>query len=118
MSPMTHTGGCHCGNVRYEVEMEIGEVIECNCSHCQIKGMLLSFVPAGQFSLLSGEDALSEYRFNKHVIEHPFCSICGVEPFGRGTSPDGVATVAINVRTIDNVDISALTRVPFDGRNA
>ena len=30
----THTGGCQCGKVRYEVQMDIGEVIACNCSRC------------------------------------------------------------------------------------
>ena len=30
----THTGGCQCGNVRYEVQADINEVFACNCSRC------------------------------------------------------------------------------------
>lgn len=112
----TYTGGCHCGQVRYEVQTELGNIISCNCSHCAIKGLLLTFVPLDAFTLLSGEDSLSDYRFNKKTIEHLFCKTCGVEAFGKGSSPDGARMVAINVRTIDNVDISALELMPFDGK--
>ncbi len=112
----TYTGGCHCGQVRYEVEADIASVISCNCSHCAIKGLLLTFVPKDSFKLLSGEDSLTEYRFNKKTIEHLFCKNCGVEAFGNGSSPDGAQMVAINVRTIDNVDISTFELMPFDGK--
>ena len=44
---MTHTysGGCQCGKVRYEVQMDIGEVLACNCSRCGRLGSLLAFAP-------------------------------------------------------------------------
>ena len=111
------SGGCHCGKVRYEVELDLSEsVLECNCSHCEAKGMLLSFVPAERFTLLKGEDALSDYRFNTGKIQHRFCKTCGVQCFGQGEKPDGTPTYAINVRTIDDIDLAALTRKPFDGK--
>lgn len=31
---MTHRGSCHCGKVRFTVEGDLEQVIECNCSHC------------------------------------------------------------------------------------
>ncbi len=111
----TYTGGCHCGLVRYEVSMELKDVLECNCSHCQIKGFLLAFVPDDNFTLLSGEDALTCYQFNKKHIDHLFCHHCGVQAFGRGAK-DGKKIVAVNVRSIDNIDLSSLTRIPVDGR--
>jgi len=114
----THTGGCHCGKVRYEVAATLENVISCNCSHCSMKGFLLTFVPADSFTLLSGEDALTEYRFNKQHIAHLFCATCGVQSFGRGTGPDGSPMVAINVRCLDNIDIEGLSVVPFDGKSA
>jgi hypothetical protein len=112
----TYTGGCHCKKVRYEVNLELSDVLECNCSHCQIKGLLLAFVPAGDFTLLSGEDSLTEYRFNKLVLRHLFCEDCGVQSFSYGEK-DGVSMVGINVRTIDDVELSDLNRVPFDGKS-
>ena len=110
----TYTGACHCGKVKFEAQTDLDMIIEGNCSHCGIKSLLLAFIPASQFKLLSGEDNLTEYRFNKHVIEHLFCKTCGVQPFGRGTDPKGVTTVALNVRTLKDVDLKALTITPFD----
>jgi hypothetical protein len=111
-----YTGGCHCQAVRYEVEADISTVMECNCSHCQIKGLLLTFAPAEKFKLVSGNDNLAEYQFNKHHIHHLFCKTCGVQSFARGAGPKGEPTVAINVRAIDGVDLAALERKPFNGR--
>ena len=112
-----HQGGCHCKAVRYEVDLDLGQpAIECNCSHCAIKGLLLLFVPADAFTLTSGDDVLTEYRFNTQRIQHMFCSICGVESFGRGER-NGTPMVAINVRTIDDVDLNAIERKPVNGKD-
>ena len=59
-----YTGGCHCQAVQYEVEVDLAKTFICNCSHCEMKGFILAFVPATSFTLLSGEDSLTEYRFN------------------------------------------------------
>ena len=113
----THTGGCHCGKVRFEVQSDLETIIACNCSHCGVKGLWLTFVPASDFTLLSGEECLTEYRFNKKAIDHRFCSICGVQPLGRGEMPDGTPTVAVNVRCLDTIDLDALTVTPFNGKD-
>jgi hypothetical protein len=112
-----HTGGCHCGRVRYEVEADIDVVMSCNCSMCQKRGSLLTFVPEQQFTLLSGGDDLTDYQFNKKVIHHLFCSTCGVASFARGAAPDGSEMVAINARCLDDVDLGALTIKPVDGKS-
>ncbi len=114
----TYQGGCHCKRVRYSVSVDLAPpVIECNCSHCQVKGLLLAFVPAESFAFTSGEDVLTEYRFNTERIQHLFCSRCGVEPIGRAHNNEGKPTVAVNVRTIDDIDMESLTRMPVDGRS-
>ena len=113
----THTGGCHCGAVRYEAATDLAQVISCNCSICTKRGLLLSFVPVEKFRLLAGEDQLADYQFNRHVIHHLFCRGCGVESFARGAMPDGTKMVALNVRCLDDVDVGALTLTPFDGRS-
>jgi hypothetical protein len=113
----TYRGGCHCGRVRYEVETALEPVISCNCSICQKRGAILTFVPAAQFTLLSGEDDLSDYQFNRKIVHHLFCSHCGVGSFARGTAPDGSAMIAVNVRCLGDVEIEALTPTPFDGKS-
>jgi hypothetical protein len=113
------TGSCHCGKVRYEVAIDLSKpVMSCNCSMCGRSGALLSFVPAPQFTLLSGEDVLRDYQFNKHIVHHLFCSNCGLKPFARGQLPDGTPMVAINVRCLEGVDLDALTINKCDGRSS
>jgi hypothetical protein len=112
-----HSGGCHCGRVRYDVTVPLDRVMSCDCSICQKRGSLLTFVKLDAFNLLSGDDALTEYQFNKKIIHHLFCKICGVGSFARGRSPDGSEMVAVNVRCLDDVDLAGLEIVPFDGKS-
>ena len=65
-----------------------------------------------KFTLETGEDDLTDYQFNKHVIHHLFCKTCGIKSFARGNGPTG-PTVAINVRCLDGVDVSKSEREPF-----
>ncbi len=69
------------------------------------------------FKLLSGEDALAEYRFNRKQIAHVFCRTCGVQSFAMGHMPDGAEVRAVNVRCLDGVDPAALTITPVDGKS-
>ena len=114
---MKYTGNCHCKKVTFEVEMEMKGVISCNCSYCAIKGLVLGFAPKTNFTLLSGEDNLVTYKFNKHVLDHMFCKDCGVQGFSFGVGPDGVMTAAINVRALQGVELDALEVTPFDGKS-
>jgi hypothetical protein len=112
----TYTGGCQCGKVHYEVSLELGEVIACNCARCGRLGFRLAFTSPANFKLLSGADATTEYQFNKHVIHHLFCATCGVQSFARGKRPDGAEVVAINVCCLDGVDAETLKVRHVDGR--
>ena len=119
MSEQTYQGSCHCGNVRFEVPLDLSKpVVGCNCSMCGRSGTLLQFVGATQFKLLQGEDSLGDYQFNKHAIHHHFCKTCGIKPFARGKNPDGSDMVAVNTRCIHDVDLSALNVVAFDGKSS
>jgi hypothetical protein len=112
-----YAGGCHCGKVRYEATSDLGRIISCNCSICSKKGYLLTFVGADQFQLLSGEDVLTDYQFNTMNIHHLFCSVCGIQSFARGTGRDGKPMYSLNVRCLDDVDISKLEVTDFDGKS-
>jgi hypothetical protein len=112
-----YSGGCHCGKVRYEVVGGFDSAISCNCSMCMKKGSLLSFVGEDAFTLKSGENELTDYLFNKHVIHHNFCRTCGVTSFARGTGPDGKSMVAVNVRCLDDVDLDQVKIQQFDGKS-
>jgi hypothetical protein len=113
----TYTGGCHCGAVRYEVRTKLEGAITCNCSICSKTGTVLVFVPAGDFQLKAGADALTDYQFGRKHIHHLFCSRCGIRSFARASLPDGTPMAAINVRCLDGVELSQVPTQPFDGRS-
>ncbi len=113
----TYEGSCHCKEVRYEVDMELGKVIACNCSICSRMGWLMSFVPAAQFRLLSGEKVLADYQFGSKTIHHPFCTRCGIRSFCRGTDKEGNEVRGVNVRCLEGVDVSKLEVMHYDGKH-
>lgn len=114
---MKYSGGCHCGQVRYEVEMAIDNLLSCNCSICAKKGHLLAFAPEANFRLISGDNSLSDYQFNKKTIHHLFCKNCGIASFGKGSMPDGTKMVSINARCLDDVDVRVFPVMEYDGKN-
>jgi hypothetical protein len=116
--PSTYTGSCHCGAVRYTVEVDLSQpVVACNCSICGRSGTLLTFVGASQFILEQGTESLTDYQFNKHHIHHLFCKVCGIRSFARGTNPKGQEMVAVNVRCLAGTDLDKLEVKQFDGKS-
>jgi hypothetical protein len=113
----TFSGGCHCGQVRYDVTASLSSVVECNCSICAKRGALWTFVKPEHFALRAGSDELVDYQFNKKIIHHLFCAQCGVGSYSRGVGPGGQEMIAINVRCLDGVDVSTLATKHFDGRS-
>src|SRR5262245_34792035 len=95
-----HTGGCHCGRVRFEVlaPAEI-DISDCNCSMCSRTAYQQLIVPADRFKLVSGSEVLATYEFNTRTAKHHFCSVCGIKSFYVPRShPDGFS---VNVRCLD-----------------
>ena len=115
MAKQTYHGSCQCGAVDFTAQLDLDSVVTCNCSRCQRLGSVLTFTPAADFMLNKGADSLTDYLFNKRVIVHQFCKVCGIETFGKGTAKDGSATVAVNVNCLDGVDPRALKAHHYDG---
>lgn len=112
----THIGGCHCGAVRFEVDLPASiEVEDCNCSICAKSGNIHVIVPASRFRLLQGSDALTRYTFNTGAAQHMFCKTCGIKSFYIPRSnPDGYA---VTWRCLDDWQNIAVRVNPFDGQN-
>ncbi|KAI1902902.1 hypothetical protein AGOR_G00021090 [Albula goreensis] len=104
-----HTGGCHCGAVRFEVWSSPDlHVFNCNCSICTKKQNRHFIVPKSQFTLLQGLDVLTTYTFNTHMAKHTFCKTCGVQSFYTPRSnPDGygVAPHCLDPGTVRSVTV-------------
>jgi hypothetical protein len=103
--------------VRYECTTDLAMVTACNCSICTKKGLHFAFLAPQSFQLRAGADQLKEYLFNRHAIRHQSCADCGVEVFANGEKPDGTHVIALNVATIDHIDLASLKMTPIDGRN-
>jgi hypothetical protein len=113
---MHYKGSCHCGQVAFNVEGEIDSGLACNCSICARRASLLWFVPRARLVMRTPEDAAATYTFNHHVIQHRFCPKCGIHVFGEGTDPKGNAIAAVNLRCLEDVDLSGIPVHEYDGR--
>lgn len=97
-----YTGSCHCGAVRFEIETDMPELTQCDCSICRRKNAVMVKVHESCFSLLAGEDLLTEYKFHTGTARHFFCKVCGIYPFHRKRiTPDHLG---VNVHCLDNFD--------------
>lgn len=113
----TYLGGCHCGQVRFQIHSDLLKAVECNCSICTKKGALHHPVPPEHFKLLSGEKALSLYQFGSKEAKHWFCPTCGVHSF---SNPRGMPEMyMVNLRCLDDFDAQGhnLEIKTFDGKN-
>jgi hypothetical protein len=112
-----HSGGCHCGAVKFEVRTpaEI-ELVDCNCSMCSKTGYLHLIVPKSDFKLVKGKTKLTTYTFNTGVAKHLFCSKCGIKSFYVPRShPDGYS---VNFRCLDDQEaFASVMTTEFDGRS-
>jgi len=113
---MKYKASCHCGRVAFEFEGEIKEALACNCSMCQRRGSLLWFTPRSQLTLLTPEANAATYTFHKHVIKHLFCPNCGIHTYGEGQDPKGNTVAAINIRCIEDIDLTTIPVQHYDGR--
>ncbi|HEY3178627.1 MAG TPA: GFA family protein [Casimicrobiaceae bacterium] len=101
-----YRGSCHCGAVTFEIETDFPELTTCDCSICRRKNALMVKVHEGQFTLHSGEDSLTEYRFHTMTARHFFCKTCGIYPFHRKrVTPD---YFGVNVFCLHDVDLSGI----------
>ena len=116
LAMIAHTGGCHCGRVRFEVMAPaIIQVSDCNCSICSKSGYLHLTVPKSRFSLISGSEHLTSYQFNTGTARHLFCSVCGIKSFYVPRShPEGFS---VNARCLDEGTVQAMRVQAFDGRH-
>jgi hypothetical protein len=84
-------GGCHCGYIAYEAEVDPDKVRICHCTDCQtLSGSAfrtVAFTNPGSFKLRSGELAIyvkTAESGNKR--QQSFCPKCGTPIFSA--SPD------------------------------
>ena len=112
----TCSGGCHCGRVKFEIEIPDEIIVHrCNCSICRKSGYMHLIVTKSRFLLLDGKDDLVDYRFHTGVARHMFCGVCGIKSFYVPRShPD---SFSVNLNCVNLPDGVEVTLEDFDGRN-
>jgi hypothetical protein len=101
-----YTGSCHCNAVQFEVDTQLTSGLQCDCSICRRKNIIMHRVPKEQFRLVKGKEALTLYQWNTKVARHYFCKHCGIYTHHQPrTKPD---MIAVNVGCIDDVNARQL----------
>jgi hypothetical protein len=85
-------GGCHCGNISYEADIDAEKVIVCHCTDCQaLSGTAFRtvvFVPESKFELKKGKLKIYVKTADSgNKREQSFCPECGTQIYS--TSIDG-----------------------------
>jgi hypothetical protein len=121
MTYRKYHGSCHCQAVRYEAEFDLAAGSNrCNCSICSRARAWFLFVREDNFKLLTGEDALSDYRWlppgrSESGLTYRFCSHCGIRLYATGEwAQMGGRFYAVHVPTLDNVDQEQLAMAPLN----
>jgi len=101
-----HKGSCHCGAVEFEVDGDVASGVQCDCSLCKRRNAIMLLVPAENFRLVKGEDALTLYQWNTRVAKHYFCKHCGIYTHHQPRTRPGM--VGVNMGCLDEVDTRAV----------
>ena len=115
----TYRGSCHCGAVRFEADIDLEQGTgKCNCTICTKTRNWSALIKPDAFRLLSGQDALSDYRFGGGQGAYLFCKHCGVRSFETGHVKEiGGDYVSIKVACLDGVDPAELSSAPVTYAN-
>jgi hypothetical protein len=120
----TCTGSCHCGRVRFEVELELDHVRVCDCSICHKRGALIHRVEEERMRILTPLEDLTSYEWHTRTAKDYFCPTCGILPFRRPRPPtdEEIAHGArpfsgwsVNARCLDGVDLEDVPRKAVHG---
>lgn len=103
-------GSCLCGEVAYEIDGELTDLVHCHCSMCRkMHGAAFGTygsVARTAFRFVRGEDRVVSYR-SSGPITRTFCGRCGSTlQFIR----DGRPTISLAVGTLDDDPRKRATR--------
>lgn len=114
----THHGSCLCGDVEFDVDLDLAKGSRCNCTFCTKLGVTASLVKPDRFTLRSAESTLSSYTRTPEVGHRYFCARCHIYCFSRGHLAQlGGDFVSVNLNCIDGFDVTRTELEFWDGRH-
>jgi hypothetical protein len=119
MTTQTYTGGCHCGAVRFEAELDLANGGSmCNCTICVKIAAVTQLIKPAAFRLIAGEASLLSYEWGSRSGQRKFCKHCGVHSFATGTIEElGGAYVSVHLNALDAHEPSSVAIKYWDGRH-
>ena len=100
---MAMTGGCYCGEVRYEAEGAPILKAQCHCRACQhITGGAPNYfmlMPAAGFRVTQGEPKTFTKPDKENAVTRAFCATCGTH---LTTRRPGLDAVILKIGTLDD----------------
>lgn len=114
----TYRGSCHCGAVRFEVDLDLSAgTTRCNCTYCSKSGWWGCLVEPSAFRVMQGADSMQNLG-KTPAADRGHCKQCGIAPFGHGNVPQiGGEYYSVNLRCLDDVDLSGTPVRYLDGRH-
>lgn len=104
-----HTGGCHCGNLRYQIDGPVDDVAHCHCTICRRTsgGIVMTWtsVPVEAFKWLAGSP--TPYDSGPTCVRY-FCNNCGAQvALLSRNSPE---TMDVTIATLDRPELTPADR--------
>ena len=130
---MTLDAQCHCGATKLSFPAPT-EVKTCNCSYCHRAGSIWAYYEPDAVTVEASDDRTYAPG---GLNQHHFCGTCGMQTHGYspdwssiynidGTPKEGYAPgsmptaqkAAVNLRMVDDLDLSGIAVEELDGRNS
>ena len=106
------TGGCYCGQLRYEVQGKPLLKGQCHCRPCQhLSGgapNVFMMMAAADFVWTQGAPKTFSRADLPNPVAREFCSNCGTHVVNR---PHGLPSVVVKVGTLDNPSLFKVPRI-------
>ncbi|NNE37678.1 MAG: GFA family protein [Gammaproteobacteria bacterium] len=101
-----YTGSCHCGFMKFEVDMDLDHVRVCDCSICKKRGALNHRVNESDMRIFAPLENMTQYKWHTQTATDYICPTCGILPFRHPRDRPDIWTV--NVRCLDGIDLDTI----------
>ena len=113
MTLKTYKGGCHCGNIQFEADIDLANgTNKCNCTYCLKTRAWSAFLKPKDFRLKKAEGLVRYHAHPQAPVKH-HCAKCGVHTHATGDADYmGGPFVSVSVHVLDNVEPELLVAAP------
>lgn len=108
-------GSCHCGSIKFVLNVVPDWLTSCNCSYCRRSGAVWAHATPSDISVDYQQSDVVRYAHGDKSLTFVSCKICGCtthwEPLKEQTHP----RMALNMNMVRSDDIKDIRVRLFDG---